>query len=61
VDLVRALAHRDGQWKRANPGRPVPLAMFATVANAVMWLGRPSASRQSFSSGDPAALGLKAK
>src|ERR1019366_508071 len=25
------------QWKRANPGRPVPLAMFATVANAVMW------------------------
>src|SRR5437773_4125946 len=27
-----------GQWKRANPGRPVPLAMFATVANAVMWL-----------------------
>src|SRR5262245_60830366 len=21
-----------------NPGRPVPLAMFATVANAVMWL-----------------------
>ena len=27
-----------GQWKHANPGRPVPLAMFATVANAVMWL-----------------------
>jgi cytochrome c oxidase subunit I len=26
------------QWKRANPGEPVPLAMFATVANAVMWL-----------------------
>ncbi len=26
------------QWKRANPGVPVPLAMFATVANAVMWL-----------------------
>lgn len=26
------------RWKRANPGRPVPLAMFATVANAVMWL-----------------------
>src|SRR5215475_8935558 len=22
-------------WKRENPGRPVPLAMFATVANAV--------------------------
>ncbi|MGE5539269.1 MAG: cbb3-type cytochrome c oxidase subunit I [Gemmatimonas sp.] len=26
------------QWKRANPGAPVPLPMFATVANAVMWL-----------------------
>lgn len=25
-------------WRRANPGRPVPLAMFATTANAVMWL-----------------------
>ena len=25
-------------WKRANPGEPVPLAMYATVANAVMWL-----------------------
>jgi cytochrome c oxidase subunit 1 len=25
------------RWKGANPGRPVPLAMYATVANAVMW------------------------
>jgi cytochrome c oxidase subunit 1 len=25
-------------WKRGNPGRPVPLAMFATVANAILWL-----------------------
>ena len=25
-------------WKREHPGLPVPLAMFATVANAVMWL-----------------------
>ena len=25
-------------WKADNPGRPVPLAMFATVANAIMWL-----------------------
>jgi len=25
-------------WRRANDGRPVPLAMFATTANAVMWL-----------------------
>src|SRR5215211_1585357 len=26
------------EWKRENPRQPVPLAMFATVANAVMWL-----------------------
>jgi cytochrome c oxidase subunit 1 len=26
------------RWKQDNPGQPVPLAMFATVANAVMWL-----------------------
>ena len=26
------------EWKKENPGRPVPLAMFATVANAVLWL-----------------------
>jgi cytochrome c oxidase subunit 1 len=25
-------------WKRANPGKPVPLAMFATAANAILWL-----------------------
>ena len=25
-------------WKRENPGSPVPLAMFATVANALLWL-----------------------
>jgi cytochrome c oxidase subunit I len=25
-------------WKRENPGRSVPLAMFATTANAVLWL-----------------------
>jgi cytochrome c oxidase subunit 1 len=24
-------------WKRANPGRPVPLAMFANVAGAYLW------------------------
>ena len=34
VVMIVAMA----QWKRANPGRPVPLSMFATVANAVMWL-----------------------
>jgi cytochrome c oxidase subunit 1 len=27
-----------GQWKQANPGQPVPLPMFATAANAVLWL-----------------------
>ncbi len=26
------------QWKKENPGRPVPLAMFATTANAMLWL-----------------------
>lgn len=26
------------RWKKANPGAPVPLAMFATTANAVLWL-----------------------
>jgi cytochrome c oxidase subunit 1 len=26
------------EWKRENPGRPVPLAMFGTVANATLWL-----------------------
>ena len=26
------------QWKAENRGKPVPLPMFATVANAVMWL-----------------------
>lgn len=24
-------------WKRANPGKPVPLAMFANVADAYLW------------------------
>jgi cytochrome c oxidase subunit 1 len=32
--MIAAMA----RWKRANPGQPVPLAMFATVANAIMWL-----------------------
>jgi cytochrome c oxidase subunit I len=25
-------------WKRVNPGAAVPLAMYATVANAILWL-----------------------
>lgn len=32
--MIAAMA----QFKRANPGVPVPLAMYATVANAIMWL-----------------------
>ena len=34
--LIMILAMRE--WKAANPGQAVPLVMFATVANAVMWL-----------------------
>ena len=34
--LIMILAMR--AWKAANPGQAVPLVMFATVANAVMWL-----------------------
>jgi len=26
------------QWKDAHPGEPVPLPMFATTANAILWL-----------------------
>jgi len=26
------------QWKKAHPEEPVPLAMFATAANAILWL-----------------------
>jgi cytochrome c oxidase subunit I len=33
-----ALMHVNlGVWKRANPGKPVPLAMFANVAGAYLW------------------------
>ncbi|MBV8095081.1 MAG: cbb3-type cytochrome c oxidase subunit I [Acetobacteraceae bacterium] len=34
VLMIMAMA----RFKRANPGMPVPLAMFATVANAILWL-----------------------
>ena len=34
--VIMVVAMRE--WKAANPGQPVPLAMFATVANAIMWL-----------------------
>ncbi len=26
------------QWKKDNPGQPLPLAMYATTANALLWL-----------------------
>lgn len=26
------------QWKKANPGKPVPLVMYGTVMNALLWL-----------------------
>lgn len=26
------------EWKKGNPGAPVPLAMFATAGNALLWL-----------------------
>ena len=46
-------------WKRENPGRPVPLAMFATVANAVMWLWTTvGVTAQLVFQVIPAALGL---
>src|SRR3981081_4153528 len=32
--MIRAMA----AWKRERPGQAVPLAMFATVANAILWL-----------------------
>ena len=51
-----------GQWKKANPGRPVPLAMFATVANAVMWLWTTvGVAAELLFQVIPAALGLKAE
>ena len=34
--ILMIIAMRD--WRRANDGRAVPLVMFATTANAVMWL-----------------------
>jgi cytochrome c oxidase subunit 1 len=34
--VLMLVAMRD--WKREHPGQPVPLAMFATVANAMLWL-----------------------
>jgi cytochrome c oxidase subunit 1 len=51
-----------GQWKHANPGQPVPLAMFATVANAVMWLWTTvGVAVELLFQVIPAALGLKAQ
>ncbi len=47
------------QWKRANVGEPVPLAMFATVANAVLWLWTTAGvTAELLFQVIPAALGL---
>src|SRR4051812_10183575 len=49
-------------WKRDNPGLPVPLAMFATVANAVMWLWTTAGvAVELLFQVIPAALGLNAE
>jgi cytochrome c oxidase subunit 1 len=49
-----------GQFKRANPGAPVPLAMYATCANAVMWLWTTvGVAAEVLFLILPAALGLK--
>jgi cytochrome c oxidase subunit 1 len=46
-------------WKRENPDRPVPLAMFATVANAVLWLWTTvGVAAQLMFQVIPAALGI---
>ena len=55
--LLMLIAMRD--WKLENPGAPVPLAMFATVANAVMWLWTTiGVAAQLLFQVMPAALGL---
>ena len=55
--VLMLVAMRD--WKRENPDRPVPLAMFATVANAVMWLWTTvGVAAQLVFQVIPAALGL---
>ena len=34
---VVLMIHNMAAWKRENPGRPVPLAMFAITATAILW------------------------
>src|SRR5437868_2179043 len=47
-------------WKRANPGRPVPLAMFANVAGAYLWAWTAvGAAMELLFQIIPVALGLK--
>ncbi len=56
---IMIVAMRD--WKREHPGAPVPLAMFATVANAVMWLWTTvGVAAELLFQVIPAAMGLKA-
>jgi cytochrome c oxidase subunit 1 len=47
-------------WKRANPGKPVPLAMFANVAGAYLWAWTAvGAALEILFQILPVALGLK--
>src|SRR3954463_14978011 len=47
-------------WKRANPGKPVPLAMFANVAGSYLWAWTAvGAAMELLFQIIPVALGLK--
>ncbi|HKA43622.1 MAG TPA: cbb3-type cytochrome c oxidase subunit I [Burkholderiales bacterium] len=35
---VGLMVHNMAAWKRDHPGKPVPLAMYGTVANALLWV-----------------------
>jgi cytochrome c oxidase subunit 1 len=56
-----ALMHVNlGAWKRVNPGKPIPLAMFANVAGAYLWAWTAvGAALEILFQILPVALGLK--
>jgi cytochrome c oxidase subunit 1 len=35
---VLSMVMMSTEWKKANPGKPIPLAMFGTTMNALLWL-----------------------
>jgi cytochrome c oxidase subunit I len=41
---VALMIYNMGAWKRDNPGRPVPLVMFAIAATALLWAWAASAT-----------------